>query len=142
MSIEIIYKKHVIRFSEPTSAWTGHTESDRDVNTVKAAIDKSLKVTMPQTPALKRVWSFSTGDDYLPVTVTSITDDGTYWTVDANGKRERVDADHLMADTPANHAIIATIRELEENVKAIKDEVSKKRARLHRFTMPKAEEQK
>jgi hypothetical protein len=125
MAIEVEHRGEVITYLEDTNKWMWHSGGAYDSLTLaRKAIDRAIDGTTKFSRCSAICWEWH---DRAIVEVTSITDDGEFWTKQSSGRR-KVRSRELYADTPENHLKVAEwdrlakqIEEMEAQQEKIKE---------------------
>lgn len=131
--IKVVYKGEEIYFFEHGDEWRWSDYRNASLGKVKAYIDRAIKVDIEGVTALNR------GDyreSYPRVTITSVTEHGEFWIRNGKGRREKLKAKDLIADTPKAAEIVAKIVALEAQRDAVREEIQTLQRTLPAFKLP------
>lgn len=135
--IETEYKGYKITFNENTERWIADlgdlgTREKPSLTDLKKVIDKALKATFKRQEAIRPVWYYGCRTWEL-CTVTSKTDDGCYWIINENDRREKVRAESLFALDDHNKEVCPEIKVLEDEEDKISQKIDALEKTLHPF---------
>lgn len=147
MEIGTEYKTIKIIYSEWEEKWEaglgGREFADSSLKKVKERIDAFLKKENAFSRVKARYMeNYRSDEQYEPITITSITEDGEVWIVAAKGERRKISKagkDNILRDSPDNAERYEQIKKLKIEVAKIKASITTEWASMERHFPPEKE---